>query len=290
MSHLNRIQHYLSTEGIRITFADVTDAAKEAQEIHHLPSLSAVIMGKVINAAAILAMDFKNHEGVSLKWVTNSPIGVIHADAYEGQYVRGFLENPDDGSVPYSPEVEPSYVSNEGKLFVTRYSLLKLPYVSAVDLKKGDVAACVSDYINSSDQTLSYVGIEGKVDEKGQILRMAGFIAQLMPEEDEKLFHELFNDQKKWDVFEESDREDSLAGLLKKDNYVLLSDAPISFRCTCGEDRIRHSLQGLPKKEQESLLEDDHIEIACHYCGKKYEISRETLTKWFNEDKGGNVQ
>ena len=63
MSHLNRIQHYLSTEGIRITFADVMDAAKEAQEIHHLPSLSAVIMGKVINAAAILAMDFKNHEG-----------------------------------------------------------------------------------------------------------------------------------------------------------------------------------------------------------------------------------
>lgn len=71
------------------------------------------------------------------------------------------------------------------------------------------MAACVSDYINSSDQTLSYVGIEGKVDEKGQILRMAGFIAQLMPEGDEKLFHELFNDQKKWDVFEESDREDS---------------------------------------------------------------------------------
>lgn len=63
MSEMNRIDHYLSTDGIRITVADVTDAARRAQEIHHLPSLSAVILGKVLNAAAILAMDFKIMKG-----------------------------------------------------------------------------------------------------------------------------------------------------------------------------------------------------------------------------------
>lgn len=72
-----------------------------AQEIHHLPSLSAVILGKVLNAAAILAMDFKNHEGVSLKWVTNSPLGTIHADTKEG--MCGDIENPDDGTIPTPP-------------------------------------------------------------------------------------------------------------------------------------------------------------------------------------------
>lgn len=59
MSVMNQIDHYLSTDGIRITVADITDAAREAQEIHHLSSLSAVILGKVLNASAILAMDFK---------------------------------------------------------------------------------------------------------------------------------------------------------------------------------------------------------------------------------------
>ena len=160
MSEMNRIDHYLSTDGIRITVADVTDAARRAQEIHHLPSLSAVILGKVLNAAAILAMDFKNHEGVSLKWVTNSPLGTIHADAYEGRYVRGFIESPDDGTIPYTSAEEAKWVSRRGKLFVTRYSLLKMPYVSAVNLSDGDTASCVSDYINSSDQTLSHVEIE----------------------------------------------------------------------------------------------------------------------------------
>lgn len=289
MSVMNQIDHYLSTDGIRITVADITDAAREAQEIHHLSSLSAVILGKVLNASAILAMDFKNHEGVSLKWVTNSPLGTIHADAYEGRYVRGFIEHLDDGSVPYAPEKEAEWVSRKGKLFVTRYSLLKMPYVSAVDLPDGDTALCVSDYINSSDQTLSHVEIESLLDEGGKIIRMAGFIAQLMPEGDKKLFGELFGKDRKWNLFDESGKEDALSTLLHKENYVLLGEAPVSFRCTCGEDRIKHSLQGLPLMEQQGLLEDDHIEIACHYCGKKYEISRETLIKWFNE-KGGNVQ
>ncbi|MGN0954657.1 Hsp33 family molecular chaperone HslO [Dialister sp.] len=289
MSEMNRIDHYLSTDGIRITVADITDAAREAQEIHHLPSLSAVILGKVLNAAAILAMDFKNHEGVSLKWETNSPLGTIHADAYEGRYVRGFLEHPDDGCVPYAPDREADWISRKGKLFVTRYSLLKMPYVSAVDLSNSDAAACVSDYINSSDQTLSHVELEALIDGEGKIMRMAGFIAQLMPEGDRKLFEELFSRDRKWDLFDESGKENALSTLLHKENYVLIGSAPISFRCTCGEDRIKHSLQGLPQNEQNSLLEDDHIEIECHYCGKKYEISRETLMKWFNE-KGGNVQ
>lgn len=289
MSEMNRIDHYLSTDGIRITVADITDAAREAQEIHHLPSLSAVILGKVLNAAAILAMDFKNHEGVSLKWETNSPLGTIYADAYEGRYVRGFLEHPDDGSVPYAPDREADWISRKGKLFVTRYSLLKMPYVSAVDLSNSDAAACVSDYINSSDQTLSHVELEALIDGEGKIMRMAGFIAQLMPEGDRKLFEELFSKDRKWDLFDESGKENALSTLLHKENYVLIGSAPISFRCTCGEDRIKHSLQGLPQNEQNSLLEDDHIEIECHYCGKKYEISRETLIKWFNE-KGGNVQ
>ena len=289
MSEMNRIDHYLSTDGIRITVADVTDAARRAQEIHHLPSLSAVILGKVLNAAAILAMDFKNHEGVSLKWVTNSPLGTIHADAYEGRYVRGFIENPDDGTIPYTPAEEAKWVSQRGKLFVTRYSLLKMPYVSAVDLSDGDTASCVSDYINSSDQTLSHVEIEALTDKKGKIIRMAGFIAQLMPEGDKKLFGELFAKDRKWDLFDETGKEASLSTLLNKENYVLLGSAPVSFRCTCGEDRIKHSLLGLPLADQQGLLDDDHIDIECHYCGKKYEISRETLVKWFNE-KGGNVQ
>lgn len=291
MNQLNHIYHYLGTEGIRITVADITSAAIEAQEIHNLPSLSAMILGKILNAAAILATDFKNHEGVSLKWETNTGLGTIHADAYEGRYIRGFVEHPDDGCTAYSKEAEAASVNNNGKLFVTRYSLLKLPYVSAVDLSKDNVASCVSAYLNDSDQTLSYVQIEGKINESGKITRMAGFMAQLMPEGNVRLFHELF-DGNQIDIFGSEDDENSLLHILNKEDYVLLGDAPVTFRCTCDEERIKTSLQSLPESEQQSLLEDAHIEIQCHYCGRNFNISRETLMQWFNENKskGDHVQ
>lgn len=287
MPVLNSIEHYLSTDGIRITLADVSDAAREAQDIHQLQSMAAVIMGKILTASAILAMDFKNHEGVSLKWVTGSPLGTIHSDAYEGRYVRGFPDHPECSLPDYSSDKESDYVSCSGKLFVTRYSLLKQPYVSAVNLSKGDVAECISEYINASDQTLSHVEIETKLDKTGHISRCSGFIAQLMPEGNKELFHKLFETGEKLDLWGEGDH--SLTGLLRKEDYILLGKADISYRCTCSEDRIKNSLLGLPVDEQQSLLDDEKIEVVCHYCGKKYHISRETLKKWFQEKKGGNV-
>lgn len=287
MPLLNAIEHYLSTDGIRITLADVSDAAGKAQDIHHLQPLAAVIMGKILAASAILAMDFKNHEGVSLKWVTGSPLGTIHSDAYEGRYVRGFPDHPECSLPDYTPEEEVSCVSNPGSLFVTRYSLLKQPYVSAVNLSKGDVAQCISEYINASDQTLSHVEIEAKLDDSGHIIRCSGFIAQLMPGGNKELFHKLFDSNEKLDLLGEGSH--SISSLLQKEDYILLGKAPVSYRCTCSEDRIRNSLLGLPPEEQQGLLEDEKIEVVCHYCGRKYNISRETLKKWFQEKKGGNA-
>ena len=46
----NSIQHLLNHEGLRITAADVTDAAKEAGNIHNLSLFSEIIIGKILAA------------------------------------------------------------------------------------------------------------------------------------------------------------------------------------------------------------------------------------------------
>ena len=77
----NTIQHYLSADGIRLTVADTSNVSLEAEAIHHLPPASARILAKAMTGAAILINDFKNHEGISIRWVTGSPLGAIHVDA-----------------------------------------------------------------------------------------------------------------------------------------------------------------------------------------------------------------
>ena len=76
---------------------------------------------------------------------------------------------------------------------------------------------------------------------------------------------------------------------LWKKEFIPLYQSPVSFRCTCSLEHIRHNLSLLPAQEKESLLKDSSIEIVCHYCGRKYEISRETLNQWFHEQRKGDV-
>lgn len=287
----NRIQHYLSRDGIRLTAADTTKAAAEAEAIHHLPALSAVILAKVMTGAAILTNDFKNHEGVSFKWVTGSDMGNIHADAYEGHFVRGFIDQPEAGEgLPADASHEADLVSLRGQLFVTRYSLLKMPYTSAVNLSHGDTASCLTEYLNTSEQTLSAVSLQVKTGQGGAILHSAGFLAQLMPQGNLAAFAGLFRDLDQWDLSAPAEDSHSMESLLIKGGFELLEEGPLSFRCTCSEDRIRSSLVSLPEAEKENLLKDESTEVVCHYCGKTYHVSRSVLKKWFEEAKGARCQ
>lgn len=284
----NRIQHYLSPDGIRLTVADTSQAAAEAEAIHHLPRLAAVILAKAMTGAAILANDFKNHEGVSFKWITGSPLGQIHVDAYDGHYVRGYLDHPEAAEgMEADAAGEAALASAAGQLFVTRYSLLKMPYTSAVNLSRGDISAGLTEYLNTSEQTLSAVSLALRMDEAGNVTRSAGFLAQLMPEGDMKRFASCFCDINRWDLAAPSLSERSLEALLKEGRFELLEEGPLTFRCTCSEERIRSTLTTLPAAEQEELLRDPSVEIVCHYCGKRYEIRREVLKKWFDEYRKG---
>lgn len=287
----NTIQHYLSADGIRLTVADTSHASEETEAIHHLPPLSAMILSKALTGAAILINDFKNHEGITFKWTTGSPLGDIHIDAYDGQFIRGFLDHPEAGiGLPCDSAHEAALVSTQGQLFVTRYSLLKTPYTSAVNLHQEDISACLTEYLNTSEQTLSAVKLDVTTTPTGDILRSAGFLAQLMPGGNMAKFAELFRDLEAWNPTLDDAEEGSLQKLLVAGKFELLKDGPLSFRCTCSEERIKTTLLSLPESEQLHLLEDESLEIVCPYCDKKYTIERDTLKKWMDQAKGAYVQ
>lgn len=281
----NFIGHYLSSSGIRMTLADATEAIQKASEAHQLEPLGETILGKVMLSAAMLASDFKNREGVSVKWDTHTALGAIHSDAYESGCIRGFLDHPEVlQDLMYSEPLEKQYIGNHGDLFVTRYSLLRRPYVSSVNLKTGTVSDCINQYFRESDQTLSHTEIQTKFYPNGSVRRLSGFIAQLLPGGDRELFAKVFSSDITYDLYSENEADPlSLNHLMDSMQFILLAEYPLTFQCTCGEDKIKNSLLGLPSHEKEGLLKDPSIEVHCDYCGKTYKISRETLKKWFAE-------
>lgn len=284
----NLIQHYLNYDGIRLTIADTSSAAAEAILIHQLSLASAAILSKVMTGAAILANDFKNQEGVSFKWSTGGPLGNIHADAYGGHFVRGYIDHPEAaGDLPCDPGQEARLVSADGTLFVTRYSLLKMPYTSAVCLSGGDIAENLTRYLTVSEQTQSVVFLLFDADKSTEHVRSWGCLVQLLPTGNKESFDAL--------VRRCIHTEKTVSGaaiplsvqtLIEEGRFELLKESPLSFQCTCSEERIRSALMRLPAADREDLLKDPYIEFVCHYCGKKYTISRDVLAKWLNENQG----
>ena len=151
---------------------------------------------------------------------------------------------------------EAALAAAKGQLFVTRYSLLKLPYTSTVNLSHGDISACLTEYMNTSEQTLSAVKLDISMTEKGDILRSAGVHGAAPAQRKYWKIAELFRELDHWDLTKDAKEEGSLEKLLVEGRFELLKDGPLTFRCTCSEERIKGTLKSLPEAEKQSLLTD----------------------------------
>ncbi|KXB93647.1 chaperonin HslO [Veillonellaceae bacterium DNF00626] len=269
MLKANYIRHYIHEKGIRLTTADVSSGIAEMLKIHRLPLLSSAIMGKILACTAVLATDFKNHEGISLLWKTNTTLGTIRSDMYDGKYIRGYMDGYDEG-LSITSTNEKKLISGVGaQLTITRYSLLRQPYSSTIHVTSGTIAQCFEQYKKESDQILCRMQTSVIIREN-EIISASAKMMELLPEGDIAFFRHLGEETL-------NEQKDSLENM----GFMVLSESPIIFQCTCNNKRIMNSLMGLPNREKEKLLQQPCAEITCHSCGKIYKISNQVMKEWF---------
>lgn len=52
------------------------------------------------------------------------------------------------------------------------------------------------------------------------------------------------------------------------------------YECDCNKERMENALIALGKEEIKKIIEEDgKLEMACHFCNKKYQFSKEELLK-----------
>ena len=90
----NQIIHYTSDELIRVSIALTTGIVEKARQRHNLSPVASAALGRTMTGAALLAGDYKNHEGVSLKVAGDGPLGAVHADCFDTNKIRGYVDNP----------------------------------------------------------------------------------------------------------------------------------------------------------------------------------------------------
>lgn len=284
----DQIVHYTSDELIRVSIAQTRRITETARQRHHLSPVACAALGRAMTGALLLAGDYKNHEGVSLKFAGDGPLGTVHVDAFDSNKVRGYIDNPAvDLPLKANGKLDVgAAVGQHGQLTVTRFTPEQMTYTSQADLVSGEIAEDLAYYLYTSEQIPSTISLGVLVDRDYTIAASGGFLVQALPgAKEEDLARVEANITQIGPITtylkNHPDGEGLIDIILSGMHFKELFRKPAWWQCTCSRQRIENVLLSLRAQDKEELLQDPQVEMTCHYCGEKYVISHDELVTLF---------
>ena len=272
-----------TAEGVRIYAAITTELVREAARRHDCYPVASAALGRTMTGALLLAANLKNEEAITVKFNGDGPLGAVVADAVPEGYVRGYVVNP-HVNLPLTPEnkLDVGGGVGRGMVSVTRFTGLKEPVTGSTELVNGEIAEDLIRYLYVSEQTPSSVGLGVLVNPDLSVEAAGGFFIQPLPDASDEVITRIEENLKGINsvtsmVTSGMDARGMIEKLMEGFEVNYLSKTRLAFRCQCSKERIQEVLASLGRADMESLIEDGHAEVCCHFCGEKYEFSKEEL-------------
>ncbi|MES2206485.1 MAG: Hsp33 family molecular chaperone HslO [Pseudomonadota bacterium] len=174
-------------------------------------------------------------------------------------------------------------------------------YQGIVPADQSTVAKMLEGYLENSAQspTRVWLGSDGRAG--------AGLLLQKLPADSGRTYDESLIESQElfWDQSialadtVTSDELIKLSGhellwrLFSSEGEVrVLTPQPVSFFCSCNEERVLHTLQMLGQEDVKNLFEeqDGEISIDCQFCGKHYVIGEHHFENLFSPEDNLNVK
>ena len=260
------------------------DTVNEAINRHNLWPGATSVLGKTLTIAQIMGSMLKGKEALTIKINGgNGQVGNIIVDANSKGEVRGYVDNPSVSIVNNSGGMNDYYaIGTEGMIDVIKDLKLKETFTSSVECT-GNLANDFTYYFFESEQTPSVVYLGMLIDVDNTCKLSGGLIIQLLPNASENTICYLENLIQEYASFNELLEKYSLDEILQlffKDDYEIVEEREVSFKCPCSKENFSKALLTLGKEElQEIANEDHHIEAVCHYCGEKYTFDEEEINE-----------
>ncbi len=271
---------------IRAVAIRTTDLADEARERHEMGLTAASALAKAMTGTLLLAATLRKSGRLNVRIGGGGPIGGIFVDAGTDGTVRGYVGNP---AIDLPPRPDGlldvgGVVGRNGFLTVT-YDMGKRPYTGTVELVSGELAEDFTAYFARSEQIPSAVSL-GVFVEHGRIVSAGGLLVQLLPDAGDEIAERLEQTIRNLPSFTAMNREHlSLVQVLERalEGFaveILEEDHEVRFSCHCDNERVLSAIKLLGEEEiRDMIAVDGRAEVRCHFCGEKYEISREELER-----------
>ncbi len=271
---------------IRVYVINATDMVEEARKLHDSWSTVTAAMGRTMIGTTLLGATLKNEQDkLTVRINGDGPLGHIIADSNMHGETKAYVANPqvsldlnDKGKLDVK-----GAVGTNGMLTVSKDQGLKTPFSGQVPLISGELAEDFTYYMAVSEQTPSAFGLSVLVNPDESVRTAGGFMVQVLPGASDETIDELEKTiqqipQISDTLDKDSNLESILIQLVGEDNYKILEEIPVSFKCDCSKERFADAIVSLGKGEiQQMIDEDGGAEAVCHFCRNKYPYTLEEL-------------
>ena len=273
--------------------AVTTDLVNDAISRHDLYPVASAALGRTLTGALLLAANLKNKEAVTIKINGGGALGSIVADAVPEGFARGYVQNPHVNLPSKNGKIDVGGgVGKSGLITVTRFTGLKEPVTGSCELISGEIAEDLTQYLATSEQTPSSVGLGVLIGTDLKAISAGGFLIQPLPNASSETLDLLEENLAKIDpvstmIKNGFDSEGIIRQLLEHFPQIeILETTDLAFKCHCSKRRIEDTLMTLTEKDLNDLVADGQAEVVCHFCGKKYHFSKEELVALRNVGLG----
>lgn len=271
---------------IRVYVIKATDMVEEARKLHDSWSTATAAIGRTMIGTTLLGATLKNKQDkLTVRIQGGGPIGYMIADSNMYGETKAYVDNPhvtldlnDKGKLDVK-----GAVGTDGMLTVSKDQGLKTPFTGQVPLISGELAEDFTYYMAVSEQTPSAFGLSVLVNPDESVQAAGGFMIQVLPGASDETIDELEKTiqqipQISGSLGQNMDLEEILIQLVGQDNYKILEEIPVTFKCDCSKERFSSAIISLGKEEiQQMIDEDGGAEAVCHFCRTKYHYNIEEL-------------
>lgn len=270
---------------IRAFAATTKEMVEFARTCHDTSPVATAALGRLLTAGAMMGAMMKGEQDVlTLQIKGSGPLGGITVTADSAANVKGYVTNPEvlihaneKGKLDVGGAV------GSGILRVIKDMGLKEPYVGQCELQTGEIGDDLTYYFATSEQVPSSVGLGVLMDKGNTVKQAGGFIIQLMPFTSEDVIERL--EQKLSEVTSVTAMLDAgmtpeqiTEELLGEFGVEILDTIPVQYHCDCSRERIERALISIGRKDLREMIDaGETIEVDCHFCDKKYQVTVDEL-------------
>ena len=253
----------------RVLAVDVADVAAQTCQLHELRGDAAKIAAEDVVASVFLAGQIKGEERVSLQLQGSNPVCAFIGDVdasggVRARFTPGVVVVPEQGCV-------------DGMLLVIKSLPGKELYRGVTAVESETIEEALSKHLGGSSQVDTILCIRAQVAED-RVVYAGGILIERLPAEPGREleasaeFVVAFDPVREMTVpalFDAIEAEE-LEGV----SFQQLEEQPISWRCSCGQERVEAVIASMPLTELTAMLQEDgQAEVICHFCNIAFQVS-----------------